>query len=375
MTKDTLALFSFICLLSGPACQAASFQEAAIFGPPQRLATGSEPSAVVAGDIDGDGRLDAVVANQGDGDLSLFRGDGQGRLVPIGRVACGDSPTGLALADVDEDGKLDVVVANHETDYLTILSGDGRGGFSPAPDSPLTIEVSPHPHEVRVADLNQDGHPDLLVDHRDGEGLLVLPGAGKGRLQSPGQLIKTGGDPYRGMEVADVNRDGKLDLLTPNPGNVGLVLGEDPATLAFQPIRTVNAHRPFAIALGDLNGDGHLDLVTASEPSSPPGIFLGDGQGRFNEHPNALSSLPQGAKNIVTADFNGDGFDDAAIANWSSSRILLLLGGAQEIVENRLQAAPNPWGLSAADLNQDGRPDLLITSNTESRLLVFLTGR
>ncbi|HSR53470.1 MAG TPA: VCBS repeat-containing protein [Acidobacteriota bacterium] len=373
MFKDCPTALLFLSLIMMPAfCQAAPPEDGDILRTPLRHETGRGPSAVAVGDLNGDGHLDVLVANQPDGDLSLFAGDGRGGLTPLGRVACGESPTGLAVADLDGDGPLDVVVANHETDYLTILKGDGSGGLSPAPNSPLKIEVDPHPHEVRIADLNQDGHLDLIVDHRNGEGLLILAGQGGGRFDA-GRLVATGGDPYRGMEAVDVDNDGKLDLLTPNPGDVGVVLGEDPAQFSFQPVRRVEAGRPFALALGDLNGDGRLDLGTASEPAGSPELFRSEGGGRFTKMDVSLPQLSSGAKNIVSGDFNGDGFGDMAVANWSSSQVLLLVGGADGVTHQRLEAAVNPFGMASADLNEDGRDDLLVTGYTDSKLVLLLS--
>ena len=261
----------------------------------QTLMIGDDPSTIPAADLDNDGHLDLVAANaQG---LNIFRGDGQGGLVTLGHVPAGENPVDLAFAEVDGNGTVDVVVANHETDYLTILLGDGKGRFRAAPNSPLRIDVRPHPHAVTARDLDNDGYVDLVVDHRAGEGLLILRGIGGGSFESPGTLLQVGGDPYRGMAIGDLDRDGQLDLVTPNPNEVGVLLGKGAGRIGFVRAPSVPAADPFAVELGDLNGDGRLDLVAAGgEESSFVHLFWGNGRGGFQQAKGSPFQFGAGAR-------------------------------------------------------------------------------
>ncbi|MGD8791822.1 MAG: VCBS repeat-containing protein [Anaerolineae bacterium] len=332
-----------------------------------------ESAAVAAADFDGDGRQDLV--NAGQPQLTVLRGDGQGGFVVQSRIAGGENPVDFALADVDEDGNVDIAVANHDTDYLTILLGDGQGAFQPAPNSPLRIEVQPHPHAVRAADLDGDGHVDLIVDHREAEGLLILRGLGEGRFESPGIVVDGGGDPYRGMAVGDVDGDGKLDLVTPNPGEVGVLLNaSDEAGIAFIPAAPVEAAAPFGVALGDLNGDGHLDLIAASdEGSALVELFWGDGRGGFEAAGDSPLELAPGGKTIVVGDLNGDGIEDAAVASYQHPEVLVLLGGRGSIRTGYLAGDEHPWGLTVADFDGDGKDDLVIADDVTHRAAVYLS--
>ncbi len=338
------------------------------------LEVGEGPAATAAADLDQDGHLDLVVANELDGDLSIFLGDGLGGFEAQDRTPAGDNPTDLAMTDLDGDGLFDIVVANHDTDYLTLLLGDGSGGFRQASNSPLHIGVDPHPHVVRILDADLDGIDDLVVDHREGQGLLFLKGAGQGRFKTPGTLVAGGGDPYRGMAVGDINGDGFPDFATPNPAEVGILLSASAGPFNYTRGNAVPAAAPFAVELADFNDDGKLDLIAASDEGSRLiQIYLGDGQGRFEEAAYSPIEMAPGGKMIALGDFNGDGADDAAVISYQSSDLMLLLGGFEKIQKVMLPTVAHPWGLAAADLNGDGLDDLVVPDNTGKQAALHLS--
>jgi hypothetical protein len=351
-------------------------QDSELFMPGRRLSVGERPSAVGAGDLDGDGHLDLLVANTVSGTVTFLRGDGTGGFVRAADIPAGENPVDLALGDFDEDGDLDAVSANHETLYLTILVNDGSGDLMSAATSTLSVDVGPHPHAVRVTDLDRDGHLDLLVDDRAREALLVLVGGGQGDFTAT-ERIDVGGDPYRGMAIGDMDGDGWSDLVTPNRSEISIVLraaaesGAQPAAGSFGGPRGIPALQPFGVEVVDLNGDQVLDVVYATEPGTVR-VLLGEGGGAVSNEAWYEEKMPRGAKAIAVGDFNADGIGDVAIQNFFSAGVRILLGGETAIRTTEVDGGENPWGLAVADLDGDGRDDLVISDNGNDEIRVFL---
>jgi hypothetical protein len=328
------------------------------------------PTDVALGDLDGDGHTDAVVAAAG---LHVLLGDGTGSLRQVGTVDDIANPNGIALGDANGDGVPDIGVANHDTEHVTVLLGDGAGGFDLAPGSPLVAGVEPHPHAVLWADLDGDGHQDLLVDHRNGHAVLALRGVGDGSFERPGIAIPVGGDPYRGMALADVDGDGRADLLTPNEREVAVRLaasGGDGGDFAFVEAPSVAVPGPFSIGVVDLNADGALDLVTASERDGFVRLFPGDGAGGFGPATDSVRIVPSEGVALATGDVNGDGVGDAVVTSYTSPTVVVMLGGAT-IGRATFEASRNPWGLDVADVDGDGRADAVVADEGAGRVYLF----
>jgi hypothetical protein len=176
-------------------------------------AAGNAPYAVVIRDFNGDGKPDLAVANYGYqnvSNVSILLGNGDGTFQPPVNYPAGDGPESLAAGDFNGDGKLDLVVANWASDNVSILLGNGDGTFQPA----VSYTVGINPAAVAVRDFNGDGSLDFAVASSGSYMVSIVLGNGNGTFQpSVNYAVETNPDS---IAVGDFNGDGKPDLAVGN---------------------------------------------------------------------------------------------------------------------------------------------------------------
>jgi hypothetical protein len=247
------------------------------------VAAGSAPMTVALGDLDHDGRLDIVTGNIGDDTLSVMLADGLGGFSAPASIVAGSQPVSVALGDVNRDGYLDILAANANggggPGSVTVALNDGHGGFS----TTTTVPVVQDPVKIALGDLNRDGILDLVVASGLTAGSVdVLLGDGLGGFtRVPGAPFATGSATYS-VALGDINGDGVLDIAAGNniDGNVSLFLGDGAGGFTAQAPLALGGAAPNSVALEDVNGDGSLDLVTLNAGQTV-GVALNDGHGGF----------------------------------------------------------------------------------------------
>ena len=251
---------------------------------------------------------------------------------------------------------------------LAGASGAAAPAFVEAAGSPLLADG---PHSEAIADLNRDGKLDLAVAHADGTTISIFLGDGAGGFGSPAP-VSVGNGPLS-IAVGDVNRDGKLDLAVANGGSdsISILLGNGLGGFqpAGQPIPMADA--PWYVAIGDLNKDARLDLVVAHVGSGMPfvpstnlSILLGDGKGGFAQPPGSPITVGEVPYGVEIADFDGDDKQDLAVANQFDDFVSILLGnGTGQFAPapvSPIVVGSGPSWLASADFDHDNNADLAV---------------
>jgi Bacterial Ig-like domain (group 3)/FG-GAP-like repeat len=339
---------------------------------PSNPATGNSAQSVSAGDFNGDGLADLVVANGNDNTLTVLLSNGDGTFTTVAATpATGLNPTLRAVGDLNGDGKADLAVADVYGDALTILLGNGDGTFTPVTAQPAVTE----PISVAIGDFNDDGILDLAAVSYSTNTVTILLGNGDGTFVQAEASPATGASPYS-IVTADFNRDGILDLAVANyvDQNVTILLGRGDGS--FMPGITQPAGiNAFFITSGDFNGDGNPDLAVVNNGSSNLTILLGNGDGTFTAAASPATGLyPQAA---VVADLNGDGKADLAVSDSGAATTILLGNGDGTFTPAAVSpiTAGNNGPLATGDFNGDGTPDFAVANGPNNSVSVFLTQR
>ncbi len=373
----------------------------------QTFATGRDPDSVAVGDFNGDGKPDLAVANEypfshSDGTLSVLlnttpAGATTPSFAPQQTFATGRYPTSVRVADLNGDGKLDLVVADYENGAVSVLlNRTPTGATTPSFAPQQTFPTGGHPNAVAVGGFNDDGKPDLAIANELPNStvsvlLNTTPTGATIPSFAPRQTFATGPIAYS-VTVGDFNGDGKPDLVVTNDygsfrnGTVSVLLNTTPAgatTPSFAPQQTfATGSRPFAAVLGDFNGDGKPDLAVANYKSNTVSALLNTtpaGATIPSFAPQQTFATGSEPFSVAVGDFTGDGKPDLAVTNTAFGTVSVLLNTTVRGATIPSFAPPQtfftgrgPISMAEGDFNGDSQPDLAIANFSVNTVSVLI---
>jgi hypothetical protein len=288
------------------------------FAGPDDFPTGRNPRGIVVGDFNGDGFLDLGVNATQENELALHDGLGNGRFAAPRTFPVGGRPFLATAADLNHDGFLDIAVAN-ETAMISVLLGDGTGNFSVT-----SYSTDKWPSDVASADFNEDGHADLAVTNWGANNVSVLFGTGDGKTFSPPRNFTFEGHSLYSVKAADMDRDGHLDMIWNDIMRNGMYVlyGDGKGDFPRRTLRPAGPGVRSVIAV-DLNGDGWLDMASANTHGGSVSLALADGQGGFL--PSQRFPVGVRPRMVAAADVTGDERPDLIVTNSGTDNVSVLI--------------------------------------------------
>lgn len=289
---------------------------------------GTDVKSISVADFNNDGKPDIAVPANDTGQLLVFMNNGNGTFANFVQYSCSGTCTGVSSGDFNSDGKIDIAAANVTESTVSIFINNGNGTFASA----VTFATVNSPQKIAVADFNNDGKTDLVVGGRFTSALAVHMNNGDGSFAANADIVTS--TAVAGISTTDISGDGIADILIATVNAFAYFINNGDGTFGAE-IRTGSLTRE-DIVLGDADNDGDTDAFVTTNTSASNGgpgvrVWINNGDGTFTAEYYAETVVGSGTKSATVGDINGDGFIDIVAINQIANTytVFLNLAGQQ----------------------------------------------
>ncbi len=336
--------------------------------------TGNYPVSVVVSDLNQDGKPDLITANSLSNNISILQNNSSGGNFAFGPHTewnAGKGPRNIAVGDLNGDGKPDIVVANFnngDSGTVSVFRNTSQNGIISF-DIASNIQTGNGTLDVSIADINLDGRPDIIVTSGNSGIFSILQNtsSGSGTLTFAPKLDYYSLNHPDHVIVADIDNDGKPDIIVSEFSNSEVDVYRNTSTGEVvslgPPVSYPVGQNPGFLRSGDLDGDGKLDLAVENYGANSISFY------KNISFPGSISLVsrvdsPSTATSITFADLNGDGKQDISTGNGQSGNLSVIQnnsGSGQIALSSAINFKTGNFDTfgNVGDLNGDGRPDLI----------------
>jgi hypothetical protein len=330
------------------------------------------PSALAMGDMNGDSYLDIVTSNAGPNQPAVLtnRKDGTFGVANLFDANAHSTLEDVAVGDVTKDGYAEAVVLDFGG-TLSLMYNQSRGGLSKS----VQYTVTDRAVAVKLGDVNNDGYPDAVTvslgNSSSNAGVIdVLLNTKRNTFGSAAPYsLNAGTSPYD-VDLGDVDGDGYLDIVTAlYESSVGVLLNKKDGT--FTPLvayTTGSSTHPENVHLNDINKDGYLDIITTDRTRGTVEVLLNNTDGTFGLASNYAIGNMSRPEGFAVGDVDGDGYADIVMANIGTNTIGILLnqknGTFGSVMFLPTGSNSQPTDVVLNDVNKDGKLDIVFTNYT-----------